>query len=122
MCTKTRRLLLTGVAALALATVTACGDEPPDIVPGDSTCVVTESVACGAPEPGPSEETYPPESFPPESFPPDDPTAPWEPTDPYVPDDSGSAGGETGCAYWGEIGCGDDTTITLPPLDLDPWS
>ncbi|MFF7260932.1 hypothetical protein ACFZCL_11710 [Streptomyces sp. NPDC008159] len=118
MYTTTRRLLLTGVAALALATVTACGDEPPGPVPDDDPCVAWEAATCGTPGPGPSEK-----SALPDPVVSDDPTIePWESTDPYVPGVPGEVVEGSGCAYWGEIGCGDDLTITVPPPDLRPWS
>ncbi|MCL6738433.1 hypothetical protein [Streptomyces neyagawaensis] len=118
MYTTARRLLFTGVVALALATVTACGDEPPDTVPDDGQCVAWEAATCGVPAPGPSEETSLPDPVVT-----DDPTIePWDSTDPYVPDGPGGVTEGSGCAYWGEIGCGDDQTITVPPPDLRPWS
>jgi hypothetical protein len=53
----------------------------------------------------------------------DDPTVePWESTDPYVPDGTGEVVEESACASWGEIGCDDDLTITVPPPALRPWS
>ncbi|MDG5805201.1 hypothetical protein P9869_21505 [Streptomyces ossamyceticus] len=35
---------------------------------------------------------------------------------------SGEVVEESGCAYWGETGCGNDLTVTVPPPDLRPWS